>query len=471
MVTDDVLKRVGVLASRLNARRPDIQENIEAFKGETARMRFASEEFRSYFERRFKGFVDNWCMPVAQAPIERMHHIGFRLPDKLGAEDTLARIWDANDADLGLSEALMLMTVARRSFALVSPGTPRPRITFEHPDSAIVSYDPVTRERREGFTTWQDDTVEYGVYYTPEMVAYVRRAKLDIASGSRVAVPAGSWDIDSARRNPVQVNPLGVVPLVEFRNLTLLDNDPISDIAGVKSMQDAINLVWAYLLNALDYASLPARVVTGSDAPKVPVLDENGQIVGTRPLELDLIVKDRVLFLPSETAKIQEWSAANLDVFSKVIEHAVEHIAAQTRTPPHYLIASSSNTPATGYELAEAGLVSKAGERVAYANPSLREIYRLTALADNKPGLADQVAAGRPLWKKLQYRSEQQLMDGLQKLSDAGFPFQWVAEEYGLSPSDVKRVMDMRRQEARDMVMFGDDDPEVEAVADVEVSP
>src|SRR5690606_518686 len=111
--------------------------------------------------------------------------------------------------------------------------------------------------------------------------------------------------------------------------------------------------------------------------PVEPILDAAGQVIGKRPIELDKLIRDRIMFLPGDNARIAEWSAANLDAYSKVIEHAVEHIAAQTRTPAHYLIAASSNTPATGYELSEAGLVSKSNERITYADPSVREINRL----------------------------------------------------------------------------------------------
>jgi len=41
-------------------------------------------------------------------------------------------------------------------------------------------------------------------------------------------------------------------------------------------------------------------------------------------------------------------------------------------------------------------------------------------------------------------------MDGLIKLRQAGFPFEWIAEEYGLGPEDVQRVIDMKREEAND---------------------
>ena len=448
---EEVLELVENLSRKIAVRRPDIARHVSYYKGREGRMKFASDEFRDYFQRRFEGFSDNWCMPVAEAPIERIHHLGMRLPGERVPDATLARAWERNDADRGLSEALLMMTVAKRSFALVSP-TPsgKARITFENPDSAVVVRDPVTRERSAGLVVWQDDKAEYAELHLPSSVLALRRDKTTVEQGERRVPPdVNGWRFDD-KRAVERKNPLGAVGLVEFRNQALLDDDPISDIAGVEAMQDSINLVWAYLLNALDYASLPGRVVLNAEVPEVPILDkETGQKIGTRPVELDQLIKDRMLWVPGDKASISEWTAAQLDVFSKVIEHAVRHIAAQTRTPGHYLLAGE-NTPATGYELAEAGLTSKANQRIGFVRPEVREVYRLVALAEGDADLAQRVAEGTPLFAKTQYRSEVQMWDGLIKARQAGFPLQWIAEEYGLDPTEVERVMEMVRRESED---------------------
>src|SRR5699024_3058922 len=139
------------------------------------RMKFASDEFRDYFERRFEGFSDNWCMPVGQAPVERMHYLGMRLEGSFAADRKSAAWWERNDADRGLSEALQLMTIAKRSFALVTPTQAGARITFEHPDSAAVIYDAITRKRRAGLVMWQDDKTEYGEFHLPGSVLSMQR--------------------------------------------------------------------------------------------------------------------------------------------------------------------------------------------------------------------------------------------------------------------------------------------------------
>src|SRR5690625_7665587 len=71
-------------------------------------MRFASEQFKDYFQKRFEGFSDNWCSPVAQATVERMKYRGIRLEGSVRADDAVSRRWERNEADRGLAEALKI---------------------------------------------------------------------------------------------------------------------------------------------------------------------------------------------------------------------------------------------------------------------------------------------------------------------------------------------------------------------------
>lgn len=448
MTEEQVSGLVDKLSKEIRGRQVDVQEKIGHYKGETGRLKFATEEFREYTGSRYVGFSDNWCAPVADAPIERMNFQGVRLPDQLSASSGLARIWDSNDAHTQLKSALAVMCVARRAFGLVTTVDGKARVTFEHPDSAAVLYDGVTRARKAGLVYWQDDSHDYAELLLPHDRVYFKRER---PKGGYTKGNLPAWRLTELNGSNYQPNPLGAVPLVEMANKDLLDGDPMSDIGLVIPMQGAVNLVWAYMLNGLDYASLPARLVLNGTMPEEEILDEDGNVVGTRPMELDSLLRERIAWLQGENVSVAEWTAGNLESFSKVIEQAVQHIAAQTRTPAHYLL-SSSEVPATGYEAAEAGLTSKVLDRIAYANPAIKEISRLAALAEGNSLLAAQIPYANLMWAKPLLRSEAKLMDGLIKLRQAGFPFEFIAEEYGLSPLEVKRVVALRQAEAREDV-------------------
>lgn len=447
------------LAYELAEREKLVRLRLDYFTGNHP-LRYASPEFASYFGARFKGFNDNWTQPVINAPSERMNPLGVRLDDgDRGVDSDLERVWRSNDCDRGVSEAFVLALAASRAFATVW-GDPddedTPVVTFERPDQAIIEYGD-RGQRVAGLRLWRDDKREYATVDTGDNLWKFQRDALarDGRLRSGLVLPAtalGGWQPREVPGEPWPLpNPMGEVSMVELANHSLLDRDnPLSDIDGVIAMQDAINLVWAYLMNALDYASLPQRVVTGTEVPKIPVLDQNGQVIGSRPLELDTLIKERILWIPGQNAKIAEWSAASLDVFSAVIERAVEHIAAQTRTPPHYLIGKIQNVSAEALTAAETGLVAKTRERTTYLSPGIRDIYRLIALAQDNNEKAKAVRSGTVVWDDFQYRALGQKVDALSKLHTMGFPFEWIAEQYGLHPLEVERVVKMREAEQRD---------------------
>ncbi|MGH3602179.1 MAG: phage portal protein [Pseudonocardiaceae bacterium] len=453
----DALATMQRLTAELLQRQGPIQRRMDYYRGDHP-LAYASEEFQRYMGDRFAGFNDNWTAPVVQTTAERLDVLGIRLDSALRPDEDLNRVWRANNAERGSSEVFVVGLAAARAFALVW-GDPddeeTPLITWERPDQAIVGYAADSGKPVAGLKLWLDleAGMEFATLYTRSAVWKFQRVggHAYMRHEPRPAVlPSGGWQPRQPPGDDVWPipNPMDTVPLVEFRNQTLLDDAPISDIDGVIAMQDAVNLIWAYLMNALDYASLKQRVVLGADIPRVPILNDQGQQIGERPVDLDQLIKDRILWVPGDGASIAEWSAANLDVFSAVIERAIEHIAAQTRTPPHYLIGKIANLSAEALTAADAGQVSKAGERLTYFTPSVRRVFSLVALAQGNEAKARAAISGRIVWKDIQFRALAQKVDALQKLKDIGFPFEWIAEQYGLEPSEVARVLEMKDKEA-----------------------
>jgi hypothetical protein len=236
--------------------------------------------------------------------------------------------------------------------------------------------------------------------------------------------------------------------MVELPNRPLLVEQPISDISGVIAMQDAINLLWSQLLVASDFASLQQRIVIGAEVPKVPILDANGQKVGEKPIDLKRFALDRVLWLENPEAKIANWPAADLTAYTDIVEVAVGHIAAQTRTPQHYLIGKMANLSGDALIAAETGLVKKCEEKQLWFGQALREVFALIALARGETAKADAIGGGSLLWADVQSRNIAQLTDSLLKLRQIGFPFEFLASRFGLTPTEVADLMRMREQEA-----------------------
>lgn len=458
-----VLAILDELELELNKRRRTVQQHNDYYQGEQP-LNFASEDFTAFFGKQYKGWADNWTQVVADAATERLEVMGIRTGKKKADED-LMRVWDMagmhEDSGLGFLSSI----VSGRSFLLVwgDPDDPDDfEMTFEDARECIIAYEPGSRRKRKAaLKVWSDGSKDYATLF---MKDFLWKFERDNAS-TKLILPSkpysvGGWEPREVSDEPWPLpNPIGVVPMVELPNRPMLGEEPISDIKGTIAMQDAINLLWSHLFTASDYAALPQRVVLGSDMPKVPVLDANGQPTGTfRALSMDEfrgMVTKRIQFFKGENAKIDEWSASQLEPFTGAIHVAVAHIAAQTRTPPHYFIDKMANLAAEALKAAETGLVKRVQEKQLYFGSAIREAFRVVALAKNDDKLAKKVVGSTVLWRDAEIRSEAQLVDAIVKLKTVGFPFKWLAERYGLSPAEIARVMEMRSEEQQDALVNG----------------
>ncbi len=459
LTPEQALGWVDRLSDDLSKRRSSIARWNDYFRGDQP-LQFASNEWRKHHQDRYRGFSDNWCGVVGNAPNERLRVIGFRLDDD-GNMSTLEKQfqsdWLRNDMDAQSSAGFLQSIIAKRSFVLVwGDADGNPEYTWEHPSEVIVAYDPEhPRKRVAALKMWDDDDTEYATLYTAdELWKYSRKAAttsgLYLPRGASRWTEAGGW---MPRDVPGESWPLphdlGRVPIVEFPNRPMLDGNPMSDIDGAMAMQDAINLLWAYLFGAADYASMPARVIMGQAPPKLPILDDQGNKIGERDIPAEDLRNGRLLWLTGQKTSISQWDAAKLDVFTEVIEVAVAHLAAQTRTPAHYLIntGSAANAPAQDSIMAESGMVKKVEEFQLFSNSPLREVHYLGAKVRNDQQAADLALTGIPLWKNAAMNTHSQLSDSLTKARQMGFPFAWIAEQYGLSQPEVARVLAMREAE------------------------
>ena len=460
MDASEALKLVQRIYARLNARRPDV-DNREAYYNGQQGLSFATDEWRRANAARYSGFSDNWSAPVVNAEAERIRYTGMKLSDPKAAK-VLHEHWLTNELDMQSSQGFVTTLTTSRSFVIVwgDQITDQPIVTWEHPSNVEIEYDwanPLIR--KAALKTWVDETTEYATLYTAQQVWKFERPRTSSAQErdsqaqqSRTKYSSdGGWVMRYVADDaawPLS-NPMGVVPVVEVPNRPTLKGDPISEIQGVIPMQDAINLLWAYLFLAADYASMPARVVLGSGPPMIPILDDTGKKVGEKPVEIKDLAEKRLLYLSNPDTKIDSWEGARLDVFTDTIDVAVGHIASQTRTPPTYLVTKTgmSNVNGEGLKASEIGLNKKVKEFESFAGPAIREVNRLIALAMGDEGLAQEVRLGQVTWMNPEIRSEAQLADMLVKKAAIGYPLEYLMELDGVEPLEIPRILAMKKKQ------------------------
>ena len=468
----EALAKVKKLYDILVDRRKGIEVLDDYYEG-IQPLTFTSRKWSDFHKDQYAGFSDNWVSVVADAVNERIEVSGVEIPGvESDSSAELWGVWDENDMPEQSSMGFLQTVISGRSFVIVDPYSDTPSLSWEHPSQVVVEVDPSNPRRKiSALKAWIDDKWEYATLYTPDYV-YKFRRKWDgvelnnngitksglIVVGTRVHYldMGGSWEVrDTVVTGddtwPLR-NPLKTVPVVEFQNRPRLMRGPISDVSGTKAMQDAINLLWAYLFAAADLASMPARVILGQSPPKVPILDKDGQVIGQREVDMKDLDASRFLWLTGENSKIGEFSRADLSTFTNVMEIAIGHIGAQTRTPAHYFIANKGLSNVNGETLTatETPLVRKALEFELYSQRPLRELWALIAKAQDQPELARAAMRAKTLFTNPAIRSEAQMADALQKKKDMGYPLEYLMELDGLDRSTRDRVMEMKRRESED---------------------
>lgn len=445
---------VNTLESELTIRASWADKADDYYRGRHP-LRFASEEFREYFAARYSDFSDNWVPVVADAPVERLTVQGF-IPYEGEFDSEAWRVWQVNNMDTDSQLGFLGAVTGARSYVLVwgDPDDPdTPCVTCEDAGQAIVAYEPGSRyRRRAALKRWQDGERMFATLYTKDELWKFERALERVEKPQMLAEfdeQAAQWlprDVDEPNPQP---NPMGLVPMVELPNRPVMAREPLSDVAPVIPLQDAVNLMWAELFTAADFAALPQRYILGADKPTVPVFDSEGKKLYDKEVDLRDLNLRRLFWVEGEGASAGSWPAANLEVYSNVIEAAIGHLAAQTRTPQHYLIGKMANLSSDALIAAEAGLVKRVQEKELWFGAALREVQRLVALAQGNKGKAGAYRAGRILWADSESRSQAQLVASLVQLKGIGWPFEDLARRFGLNPDEVAQLLKMRDREAQ----------------------
>jgi len=315
------------------------------------------------------------------------------------------------------------------AYWLVEPpmnGRKYPRITCEHPREMIVAAAPGDRRTfQAALKKWPgDDGYWYATLFLPDRVWKLRsQRKIKQISGGKI-----EWG--PRPRDEGGANPLGRVPAVPIRNAPTMLGGGTSDLEPGLPIQDAINKLCADMLVASEYAAYPQRVITGTELPEDPV--EAAKVkTGVQ----------RLFTVEDPAARVFNLAAADLKNYVNAIEMFIQHLAAQTNTPPHYLLGSMVNISGDALAAAESGLVSKVESKKDPIGEGHEDAMRLAFLSMGETEKAEADDA-ETLWAPSERRSFAQVVDGATKLAQIGFPAETVMEELGWSPQRIARVKD-----------------------------
>ena len=421
------LGMVKSLEQELNARQVTLSR-LQDYHDGRHRLAFTSQKFRDAFGGMFASFADNWCQLVVDAVEERLNVEGFRYGEDPKSDKDAWAIWQRNgldaDSQLAHSEAL----IKGDSYAIVwADDNGQPKISIESPRDVIVAYAPGNRKKRvAALKRWRDDDGYHCTLFTPNYVF-----KFEREDGT-----SGDWKPKQKTTEPWPLpNPLGVVPVVPIVNrASLTSNYGQSEFFNVIPQQDAVNKLLADMLVASEYIAFPQRYVTGLE---IPVDENTGRAIP--PFQIAL---DKLLVAEDPAARFGTLSAGDLSNYVQGIETLVQHIASQTRTPPHYFYLSGNFPSGDAIKSAETGLVAKSRRKMRFFGEAWEEVMRLSFKVLGDPR-GDETTA-ETIWGDPEYRSEAELADALVKRGSIGVPQQQLWEDAGYSQTQIARFKAMQ---------------------------
>ena len=293
-------------------------------------------------------------------------------------------------------------------------------IQLEPPDRAIVALDPAQGRRRlAGLRYWTDEWgAGHCVLYLPTEYVWWRREDEN-----------AQWMPDAGSGS----HQLGVVPLVPLPNAPTLSNRlGRSDILRVIPLQDAVNKIAGDMIVASEFAAFPQRWATGIE---IPVNPDTGEKMAAKFLG----GADRVWGVESEQARFGNFQVSDLGIYVRAIEMLIQHVAAQTRTPPHYLLGSSGTFPSgKSLKATETGLVAKVRRKQLSFGEGWEETMRLAFAVEGDSTKAEEIDV-ETIWANPESRIVGETVDAAVKLASLGVPRPALWEYVGASPQQIAR--------------------------------
>lgn len=418
---------LNAVANAVDTRATALRRFGEYYDG-VHRLSFSTPRFRSAFGQMFDEFRDNWCDLVVDAVEERCNLEGFRIGKSNTADESAWGIWQREGFDAESSIGHTEAFIYGRCPVSVLPDesqADRPRLRLESPLQTIVLRDPSEPLRRiAGVKVWTVENARFATIY-------------DAAEVRRFTSPSTGTDWQ-LRDDPGGPHRGDDVPMLELVNRPrLLRRHGASELVNVIPLQDAVNKLVADMLVASEFGAVRQRWATGLE------LEEDEAGVPKAPFK---VAADTLWTTEGKEVKFGDFDTTDLANFATAIELVVQHIASQSRTPPHYFYLSGQFPSGESIKSAEAGLVGKARRRARHFGQTWEDAIRLALAIAGEP--VDAATPIETIWGDFENRTDSELADAMTKHKALGVPDEAIWHRLGYSAAEVSRFRALRSADA-----------------------
>ena len=351
---------------------------------------FLAPEARDALGDRLDHLTINVPRLLVDSIAERLRIVGFDRDDVWPA-------WIGSDLDqlapLAHREALTLGT----SYAVVwAHPDGSPNVSIESPRQMTVLKDPSTRRIVAAVKRWRTDSTTEAVLYEPDRIT---RYSANTVGATTVGF----------RTTAVLDNPLGVVPVVAFRNATRLLEDGRSEMDDILGLTDALSKLTVDMMVGSEYTARPRRWATGLALGE----DEDGEEISP------ISEGDRLMVNEEPDGRFGQLPGSDLAGYETAIGTIMRQISAVSGLPEHMLgIGGDNPTSADSIRASEAALTARAEARQAAFGRSWEQVARL--MIGVRDGVDPERVDVRVKWADAATRSVAQEADAVTKLYAAG---------------------------------------------------
>ncbi len=333
----------------------------------------------------------NVCSLVVNVPAQSMYVVGFRAGDQPGNDDTWGD-WQANKMDAHQTAVHRAAFAYGTAFATVLPGDVGPVIRGHSPRRMVAVYD--------------DADLDWPVYALQVIPGRLQRWRLYDGSfvyelvndpekaeqANEAFFPVLEWSYEHRA---------GRCPVVRFRNMEDLEDEPCSEIVPIMPLQDQMDSTTFDLMVAQHFQAFRQRYIIGWLAP-----DEETKVKASasRLFTLDAA--------PDEV-KVGEWSQADLKGYLDSRQATLEQFGIVSQVPPHNLLGQMVNLSAEALVAAEVGHSRKMSEREVSFGESWEQVLSLAGAYRGREVPAD----AQVRWRDTEARSLSQTVDALGKIA------------------------------------------------------